>query len=71
MSNEYIINIGEKINRLRNLRGMSIRELAEKSDVSAGFISQIERKAIKHVTQKSITFCLIYKYILHITIQVM
>jgi DNA-binding XRE family transcriptional regulator/mannose-6-phosphate isomerase-like protein (cupin superfamily) len=42
MSNEYIINIGEKINKLRNQRGLSIRELAERSTVSAGFISQIE-----------------------------
>ena len=42
MSSFNIINLGEKIHKLRNQQGMSIRELAQRSDVSAGFISQIE-----------------------------
>ncbi|MGL6170216.1 MAG: helix-turn-helix domain-containing protein, partial [Fusobacteriaceae bacterium] len=37
------MNIGERIKRNRNQKGMSLRELAEKVVLSASFISQIEQ----------------------------
>lgn len=40
------INIGEKIKELRKKQGMSIAELAEKSELSSGLISQIERNIV-------------------------
>ena len=38
-----ISDLGEKINHLRIMQGMSVHELARLSGVSAGMISQIER----------------------------
>lgn len=35
--------IGEKINELRNSKGMTLKELSEKADLSASFLSQAER----------------------------
>jgi transcriptional regulator with XRE-family HTH domain len=40
------INIGKKIKELRKEKGMSIAELANKSELSAGLISQIERNLV-------------------------
>ncbi|AZO94256.1 cupin domain-containing protein [Iocasia frigidifontis] len=40
------MKIGNKIKELRLLKGMTIKELAEKSELSAGMISQIERDKI-------------------------
>ncbi len=37
------MKIGTKIRRLRKLRGLTIEELAEKADLTKGFISQLER----------------------------
>jgi transcriptional regulator with XRE-family HTH domain len=34
--------VGANIRRLRELRGITLRELAQKTDLSAGFLSQIE-----------------------------
>ena len=42
MSSQNIINIGEKVKHLRTKANLSIRQLAEISDVSPGHISQIE-----------------------------
>ncbi len=37
------MNIGPKIRRLRKLRGLTIEELADKAELTKGFISQLER----------------------------
>jgi transcriptional regulator with XRE-family HTH domain len=37
------MKIGTKIRRLRKLRGLTIEELAEKANLTKGFISQVER----------------------------
>lgn len=37
------MQIGHKIRRLRKLRGLTIEELADKSNITKGFISQLER----------------------------
>ncbi len=37
------MKIGPKIRRLRKLRGLTIEELADKADLTKGFISQLER----------------------------
>ena len=37
------MKIGQKIRRLRKLRGLTIEELAEKAELTKGFISQLER----------------------------
>lgn len=37
------INIGEKIKQLRNLHGLTQEELADRTELSKGFISQLER----------------------------
>lgn len=37
------MKIGSKIRRLRKLRGLTIEELANKADLTKGFISQLER----------------------------
>ncbi len=37
------MKIGSKIRRLRKLRGLTIEELADKADLTKGFISQLER----------------------------
>ncbi len=37
------MKLGSKIRRLRKLRGLTIEELAEKADLTKGFISQLER----------------------------
>ena len=42
MSQQNIIDIGARVRHLRNELGLSIRQLAEQSDVSPGYISQIE-----------------------------
>lgn len=42
MSKQNIINLGARVRQLRNERGLSIRQLAEQSEVSPGYISQIE-----------------------------
>ena len=38
-----IANIGEKIKKLRLDKGMTLKDLGEKVEVSAGFLSQLER----------------------------
>uniref|UniRef100_A0A6A7GBZ9 DNA-binding protein n=2 Tax=Hirondellea gigas TaxID=1518452 RepID=A0A6A7GBZ9_9CRUS len=38
-----LTNIGEKINKLRKNKGMTLRDLGRKVDLSAGFLSQLER----------------------------
>jgi len=40
------INIGEKIKELRKKKGLSIAELANRSELSQGLISQIERNMV-------------------------
>lgn len=40
------INIGEKIKKLRKDKNIKISELAEKSELSSGIISQIERNMV-------------------------
>ena len=40
------INIGEKIKELRKEKGLSIAELANRSELSQGLISQIERNMV-------------------------
>lgn len=42
MSQQNIINLGARVRQLRNDLGLSIRQLAEQSEVSPGYISQIE-----------------------------
>jgi transcriptional regulator with XRE-family HTH domain len=42
MDQQNIINLGARVRQLRNDLGLSIRQLAEQSDVSPGYISQIE-----------------------------
>ncbi|GAB4188675.1 MAG: XRE family transcriptional regulator [Calditrichia bacterium] len=37
------MEIGQKIRRLRKLRGLTIEDVAEKADLTKGFISQLER----------------------------
>lgn len=37
------IELGERLHRLRSERGLSLRELAEQSGLTASFISQVER----------------------------
>jgi transcriptional regulator with XRE-family HTH domain len=37
------MEIGPKLRRLRKLRGLTIEELAEKAELTKGFISQLER----------------------------
>lgn len=37
------MDIGKKIRILRSKRGMTLKELSEKSDLSIGFLSQLER----------------------------
>ncbi len=37
------MKIGNKIRRLRKLRGLTIEDLAEKANITKGFISQLER----------------------------
>jgi transcriptional regulator with XRE-family HTH domain len=37
------MEIGQKIRRLRKLRGLTIEELSEKAELTKGFISQLER----------------------------
>jgi len=37
------MKLGSKIRRIRKLRGLTIEELAEKADLTKGFISQLER----------------------------
>lgn len=37
------MEIGQKIRRLRKLRGLTIEEVAEKANLTKGFISQLER----------------------------
>lgn len=39
--------IGEKIRNIRNERGLTIKELADKINVSSGYISQIERDLVE------------------------
>ncbi|MDI3480586.1 MAG: hypothetical protein PWQ97_241 [Tepidanaerobacteraceae bacterium] len=36
-------DIGQKIKELRNTRGLTLKQLSEKSDLSVGFLSQVER----------------------------
>ncbi|HFE65531.1 MAG TPA: XRE family transcriptional regulator [Caldithrix sp.] len=43
MNNTNAVKIGAKIRRIRKLRGLTIEELAEKADLTKGFISQMER----------------------------
>ena len=37
------MQLGSKLRRLRKLRGLTIEELADKSKITKGFISQLER----------------------------
>src|SRR4051794_20573933 len=37
------MNIGVKIKKARNDKGMTLKELSEKSQLSVGFLSQLER----------------------------
>ena len=37
------MNLGEKIKKIRNERGFSLRDLASQVDLSASFLSQIEQ----------------------------
>ncbi|MEL6820807.1 MAG: helix-turn-helix transcriptional regulator, partial [Calditrichota bacterium] len=37
------MNLGSKIRRLRKLKGLTMEELADQSEVTKGFISQLER----------------------------
>ena len=39
--------VGEKIKAIRMEKGITAKDLAEKSDVTPGYISQIERNLIK------------------------
>lgn len=39
-------SIGERIKKSRNERGLSLRELASKVDLSASFLSQIEQEKL-------------------------
>ncbi|WP_042275806.1 helix-turn-helix domain-containing protein [[Clostridium] dakarense] len=38
-----IKNIGEKVKQLRNAKGLTLKELGEKTNLSSGFLSQFER----------------------------
>ena len=40
------LNIGQKIQRYRNQRGLSLRGLAEKTGITASMISQIENNSV-------------------------
>ena len=40
------LNIGQKIQRYRNQRGLSLRSLAEKTGITASMISQIENNSV-------------------------
>ena len=45
------MKLGPKIRRLRRLRGLTIEEVAEKADLTKGFISQLERdKTVPSIT---------------------
>jgi len=45
------LKLGPKLRRLRRLRGLTIEELAEKADLTKGFISQLERdKTVPSIT---------------------
>jgi len=45
------MQLGNKLRRLRKLRGLTIEELADKSEITKGFISQLERDlAVPSVT---------------------
>ncbi|NOX36272.1 MAG: helix-turn-helix domain-containing protein [Calditrichaeota bacterium] len=45
------MKLGPKLRRLRRLRGLTIEELAEKADLTKGFISQLERdKTVPSIT---------------------
>jgi len=45
------LKLGSKLRRLRRLRGLTIEELAEKADLTKGFISQLERdKTVPSIT---------------------
>ncbi len=45
------MKLGSKLRRLRRLRGLTIEELAEKADLTKGFISQLERdKTVPSIT---------------------
>ena len=45
------MKIGSKLRRLRKLRGLTIEEVADKADLTKGFISQLERdKTVPSVT---------------------
>ena len=43
LEKEVIMEIGEKIRRIRIERGLTQEELADRAELSKGFISQIER----------------------------
>ena len=42
------VDIGARLKRLRAARSLTIAQLAERADVSAGMISQIERGTTNH-----------------------
>ena len=40
------INLGKKVQDFRNMRGMSLRELAKRAGMTASMLSQIERDLV-------------------------
>lgn len=51
------MNIGDKLKQIREIKGLSLRDIAEKSGLSASFIGQVERnetspsmRSIKNIT---------------------
>ncbi len=45
--NDGRINLGKKVQDFRNMRGMSLRELAKRAGMTASMLSQIERDLVK------------------------
>ena len=45
---EDIMDIGNKLKELRVLKGLTQEELADRSELSKGFISQLERNLTSH-----------------------
>lgn len=65
MDQQNIINLGARVRQLRNDLGLSIRQLAEESDVSPGYISQIENGK----TNPSVTTLYAIADVLQVSIQ--
>lgn len=50
-----IKEIGKRIRRLRKERGLTVAELAEKVDITEGYLGNIERGAVENPTLKVLT----------------